>query len=207
MYSVSDLYRHARILHVYISASLFALLTLFSVTGILLNHPEWFETTPESLVTEGQLDGTEMQMVTGASDADWQPDLNAILNHFQKKYGLDHTDSIEWDRGYQEIALDFSAPGGYAQIYLSTADGSYEMFSETTGWIEIMNDLHKGRYSGIVWSWVIDITAILIVLFSITGLIILINASRFKKLGFGLVALGTLAPVLIFWLWIPAIPI
>lgn len=207
MFSANTFYRYARILHVYISATLFTLLTVFSITGILLNHPEWFETTPSSLSTEARLEGIGGNLIAGAAEPNWQPDLNAVLSYFQNRYSLDQADSILWDRDYGEISLDFSAPGGYAQIYLNTQDGSYEMLSETTGWIEILNDLHKGRYSGGVWSLVIDLTAVFIILFSITGIIILANSRRFRKLAFTLLALGTLTPALIVWIWVPAITI
>ncbi len=42
MYQRRDFYRHARYVHGWLSAFAFIVLIFFSVTGLLLNHPEWF---------------------------------------------------------------------------------------------------------------------------------------------------------------------
>lgn len=207
MYSVTEFFRHSRIVHVYVSAFLFTLLALFSLTGLLLNHPEWFEQTPQSANFDKQLSSDGMALLSDSEQAEWQPDLIAVLAYFQKEYGLGSPDAMNWDRDYGEISFDFSAPGSYAQIYLDTANGQYEMLAERTGWIEILNDLHKGQYSGAAWSWVIDLSAVFIVVFSITGLIILANSIRFRTTAFALVFLGSLTPLLIYLFWVPSISV
>ena len=48
-----------------------------------------------------------------------------------------------------------------------------EYESTDRGWISYLNDLHKGRHSGIAWSWFIDVFAVACLVFSVTGLLIL----------------------------------
>ena len=54
-------YRVARMLHAYLSAFAFLALMFFCGTGVLLNHPEWFEryrpseTTATTVLTSAQL--------------------------------------------------------------------------------------------------------------------------------------------------------
>jgi len=49
------------------------------------------------------------------------------------------------------------APPGYtADVFLDRATGTYDSTETRMGFVALMNDLHKGRDSGRVWSWVID---------------------------------------------------
>lgn len=205
MYSSSDLFRHARLVHVYTSTAVFSLLILFAMTGLFLNHPGWFDVAPEAASTKAQVDAEGVDLLTNSTDADWQPDLDALATYFRQRYGLGEPEYLGWDRNFEEASFDFSAPGGYARIYLNTSDGSYELVAEKSGFIEVLNDLHKGRHSGQFWSVIIDLTSLLVLFFAITGLMLLLKSMRFRNLGFLLVLLGTVAPVLIYWLGVPRV--
>lgn len=205
MYSSSDLFRHARLVHVYASTIVFSLLILFAVTGLFLNHPGWFDVAPEAASTQGQIEGESASMLVNSDDADWQPDLDVLATYFRQRYGLGEPEYLGWDRNFEEASFDFSAPGGYARIYLNTSDGSYELVAENSGFIEVLNDLHKGRHSGQFWSAIIDLTSILVLVFAVTGLMLLLKSMRFRHLGFLLVVLGTAGPVFIYWLGVPRV--
>jgi len=41
-------------------------------------------------------------------------------------------------------------------VFLDRATGAYDLTEPRMGFVALMNDLHKGRDSGRVWSWVID---------------------------------------------------
>jgi hypothetical protein len=68
-----------------------------------------------------------------------------------------------------------------------------------------MNDLHKGRHTGEYWSWLIDISAVFMLLFSFTGLIILFQQLKRRGTGLWLLMWGTATPVLIYLIWVPRI--
>ena len=72
--------------------------------------------------------------------------------------------------------------------------------------VALLNDLHKGRHSGAVWSWVIDISAIAIALLCIAGLGILLQAPRYRRGGLALFFAGTVTPWLLFVLFVPGYP-
>ncbi len=55
------------------------------------------------------------------------------------------------------------------------------------GLIAVINDLHKGRDTGKAWSGIIDVSAILMVLVSLSGLVLIFFLQ--KKLRSGLIAL------------------
>ena len=54
----------------------------------------------------------------------------------------------------------------------SRADGKTEVEIKSFGLVGRINDLHRGRDSGEGWRWMIDASAVLIVLACVTGVIL-----------------------------------
>ncbi|MEC8427647.1 MAG: PepSY-associated TM helix domain-containing protein, partial [Pseudomonadota bacterium] len=71
--------------------------------------------------------------------------------------------------------------------------------------LALLNDLHKGRHTGPAWSWLIDISAAVISIFAITGMIILLQHKRYRRAGLSAAFAGTLLPCLYYWLYVPAL--
>lgn len=42
------------------------------------------------------------------------------------------------------------------------------------GWVARLNDLHKGRHSGEAWKWLIDASALLMLVFILSGVALLL---------------------------------
>ena len=70
------------------------------------------------------------------------------------------------------------------------------------GFAAIINDLHKGRDSGDAWKWLIDISAILLVFVSLTGLVLIWFVHKHRIAGLLSLAAGSLVTYLIFLLWV-----
>ena len=62
--------------------------------------------------------------------------------------------------------------------------------------VALINDLHKGRDTGIPWSVVIDLSAVLMAVSAITGLVLLYSIKRKRVAG----TLTALAGTLVLWL-------
>jgi hypothetical protein len=71
------------------------------------------------------------------------------------------------------------------------------------GVVAVINDLHKGRDSGFAWSVVIDVTAILMVLVSVTGIVLIFYLKRRRFSGIVTAVVGTILVALVFVLWVP----
>ena len=65
------------------------------------------------------------------------------------------------------------------------------------GWIAYFNDLHKGRNTGPVWFVFIDVIAIAMIVFTLTGLWLLVKQASHKQSTWPVTALGLLIPVVI----------
>jgi uncharacterized protein with PQ loop repeat len=103
--------------------------------------------------------------------------------------------TAEWSEEDAYIALP--RPGGDAWLRVSL-DGKAEYELTDRGAISWLNDLHKGRNTGAVWSWFIDIFALACLVFCITGFLIMkIHAanrpSTWPVIGFGIVLPAVLA--------------
>lgn len=68
-----------------------------------------------------------------------------------------------------QCEVSFKGPGYSADAFIDRATGKYELTENRMGLVAILNDLHKGRDSGKPWAVVIDISAILLTLVSLTG--------------------------------------
>lgn len=196
-------YKTSRIIHIYLSMVLLGILAFFCLTGIFLNHNDWFEksyserTVP--LVINGQVAAVLANM-RSLSDAP----ITELKDLMAKKYRLTNLNQIDFDGDAGELIFDYQLPAGYATAYFSI-QGDATLEYRKGSIVTIMNDLHKGRHSGPVWSWVIDLSAAFMLVFSVAGLIILIQNKKHRSMGLILGALGIALPFLIYVLWVPLI--
>ena len=66
-----------------------------------------------------------------------------------------------------------------------------------------MNDLHKGRDSGKGWSWIIDISAVFLILVSLSGLILLCFIKKKRIAGFITAIIGLVISYLVYVVFVP----
>ena len=106
---------------------------------------------------------------------------------------IDNRDA-EWS---QEIYVSLPRPGGDAwlSIELDTGEARYELTDR--GWISWLNDLHKGRHTGLAWSVFIDVFSVACVVFCITGLVLLQLLAGQRPSTWPLVGLGLVIPLLL----------
>jgi len=69
------------------------------------------------------------------------------------------------------------------------------------GFVAVINDLHKGRDSGAGWSLLVDLSAILMIVVSVTGLVLILFLRRHLVNGLLIAATGALLSALAYvWL-------
>ncbi len=180
----------SRWLHIYLSMFSFVIVLFFSVTGLTLNHLDWF---PEKEVLN-ELDGRLNPAWVNASDTARVKKLEIVeflrATHHVKgqlnDFRIDET----------ECSISFQGPGYTADVFVDRAKGSYHLSERSLGAVAWANDLHKGRDTGQGWKWVIDFSAIFMTVISLTGLILLLfikkkraNGLLWLVLGIGAIAL------------------
>lgn len=176
-----------RWLHIYLSMFGFATILFFSVTGITLNHPTWFG-----------LDAERMVDASGAVNSGWlgsspdhAVDQLAIAEFLRAEHRLRGA-VREFRVDEFECFVAFKGPGYAADAFIDRATGKYQLTIAQHGGIAVLNDLHKGRDTGIAWAWVIDVSAALMAVSAITGLVLLFYLKRRRVAGLVTAVVGTL---------------
>jgi hypothetical protein len=167
-----------RWLHIYLSMFSLAVVLFFSVTGITLNHPDWFFSGAENTrEAEGEISPRWLHLQAPATaEADADPDRQVskleIVEHLRSTHKV-HGALADFRVDEGECVVSFKGPGYAADAFIDRETGHYRLTETYHGFIAVINDLHKGRDTGPVWSILIDVSAVLMTLISLTGLVLL----------------------------------
>ena len=188
----------------WISAALsLAGMLLFAVTGLTLNHAGLFAARPSSQQQTAALPAG-LHAALQAMPEEGEPLLPpAIADWVRQAFSADLR-QVPAEADAEEIHLSHSLPGGEATLRIARAEATATYTRSSRGWVAYLNDLHKGRHTGAVWSAFIDLLAIACIVFTLTGLALLWMHGRTRPLTWPLTGLSLLAPVLIALLFLHA---
>lgn len=102
-----------------------------------------------------------------------------------------------------ELSVSLKGPAYSCDAFIDRETGKYEVSEIKMGIVAVMNDLHKGRDSGSGWSWIIDISAVFLVLISLSGLILLCFIKKKRVAGLVTGIVGLLICYLIYVIFVP----
>lgn len=88
-------------------------------------------------------------------------------------------------------------------MFIQRETGAYEITEMQMGLTALINDLHKGRDTGPVWSVVIDVSAILMSVVSLSGLALIWFVRRRRVSGLVWAGVGALISVVAYLRWVP----
>jgi hypothetical protein len=186
-----------RWLHIYLSMFGLAAVLFFSVTGITLNHPHWFGASAEwSTEAEGRVDVRWVKPVSAApgdpADAAAQVSRLEVVEYLRKTHGVRGA-LATFTADDRECVVTFKGPGYSADAFIDRETGRYRLSETRRGVVAVINDLHKGRDSGQAWSVLIDLSAVLLTLASLSGLVLLFYIKRRRVPGLFTALVGTVA--------------
>jgi hypothetical protein len=203
-----------RWLHIYASMFGLAVTLFFSATGITLNHSNWFGEAEHSSSAEGSLKPEWVKYNKPAeNEHDNQtnqapPDELAGVARLEVVEHLRTTHKVrgalaEFNGDDRECMVTFKGPGYAADAVIDRATGMYKLTQTSHGLVAVLNDLHKGRDSGPGWSILIDISAVILCLISITGLGLIFFLKLRLKPGLLIAVAGTVVTIAIYYLFVP----
>jgi uncharacterized protein len=187
-----------RWLHLYVSMISFGVVLFFSLTGLTLNHPTWFGANREVVVeSQGQVDKTWVSSDLGRGVAKLE-----IVEHLRS---VEHVrgSAKEFSVDESQCVVGFRAPGYSADVFIDRETGNYQLVQSSFGAIAVLNDLHKGRDSGIGWSWVIDLSAIFLIMVSLTGFCLLLYIRRRRLSGIAITIIGIGLVFVLYYILVP----
>ncbi len=186
----------SRWLHIYLSMFSFIIVLFFSVTGITLNHAEWFD----GKQVENKFSGTVPLKWVNTADTSKINKL-MIVELLRKQYNVKGyvSDFLIED---EQCLVSFKGPGYSSDAFISRKDGKFELTELKLGIVAVLNDLHKGRDTGSTWSWVIDVSAGFLTLISLSGLIMLLFLKKKRSNGLIVGVIGGVICIVVYYLWV-----
>jgi uncharacterized protein len=154
----------SRLIHAYTSMLCLLIVLFFAFTGLTLNHPDWAFGGRDVRST---VQGTLPTGFTSGTEVDWL-EVAEFLRSTHSLRGEVGEHVVNGNEG----SITFRGPGYAADGFFQLDTGSYEVVTTARGLVAIMNDLHKGRDTRRSWNWAIDVSAVVLVLISLTGLIL-----------------------------------
>ncbi len=186
-----------------------ATVLFFSVTGLTLNHPDWFLANAETIDhAEGEVNPAWLQLETPAvgpdeeASPDQQVDKLSVVEHLRARHGIRGA-LVDFGVDDYECMVTFKGPGYAADAFIDRDTGRYQLTETSHGAVAVLNDLHKGRDTGKSWSLLIDISAVLLTVISLSGLILILYLKLRRVPGLVVAVAGTAAVVAIILLLVP----
>lgn len=173
---------------------------MFALTGITLNHAAQIEAratvVEQLLVLPEELRQQLLQAEPAARPIQLSSLPPKLLQWLGTEAGVDLADrSVDWQHG--ELYLALPRPGGDAWLSIDIDNGEVIYERTDRGWISYFNDLHKGRNTGVAWSWFIDLFSVACVVFCITGLLLLQRHAQSRPMTWPVAGLGLVIPLLL----------
>lgn len=175
---------------------------LFAVTGLTLNNASHIESRARVDTRHLELPAPlRAELAAAASARAALPP--ALLDWLDRELDVDARGAAakpEWSS--DELYVSLPRPGGDAWLSIDLQSGELEYERTDRGWIAYLNDLHKGRHTGLAWSWFLDIFAVACLVFSLTGLVLLKMHAGNRAATWPMVGLGVIIPVVLALLFI-----
>ena len=177
--------RVLRWLHIYVSMTVLVVFVFFALTGITLNHPDW------QLQAGKQSDSRQLQLPAALTGLEFSADqlqqaeqAKQIADWLRAEHQIQGAVfAFSYDPDEQLLELDFKQPAGFANAQIALDSGVVELTAEFGGYLALLNDLHKGRYAGTAWKWLIDVVAITCLVFALSGFYLLWRQPARRWLG------------------------
>jgi hypothetical protein len=186
----------SRWLHIYVSMISFAIVFFFAVTGLTLNHADKFGNELHSSQEKGKIpvswvNATDTSKISKLEIVEYLRSKNAVKGAVSD-FRIDDS----------QVSVSFKGPGYAADAFITRNTGEFELTKTSAGFVGVINDLHKGRDTGKAWSVVIDISAVLMTLVSLTGICLMLFIKRKRVGAFLIAALGLVLSWLVYMIWI-----
>lgn len=173
---------------------------LFAATGLTLNNAGQLESEPVVTKKNGQLPAPLLPRLQ-QSHADNAPLPKVIADWMAGALGIETDErAAEWSD--DEVYVSLPRPGGDAWVVIDRGSGKLNYELTERGWVSYLNDLHKGRNTGLAWSWFLDVFSVMALVFSITGLCLLHMHAGNRPWTWPLVGLGMVVPLALAILFI-----
>ena len=169
---------------------------LFAVTGITLNHAAVIPASITVTTIESEVPAEVISHLQTLPEEDITVP-EPVRNWLANEHDISVPEGISGEYDGMELYVAWPGPGADRWLAINVDDAALLYEGTERGWIAYFNDLHKGRNTGFVWFVFIDVIAIAMIVFTLTGLWLLVKQASHRQSTWPVTALGLLIPVII----------
>ncbi|MEM6485980.1 MAG: PepSY-associated TM helix domain-containing protein [Pseudomonadota bacterium] len=172
--------RLVRVTHIYSAAAVLLLMLFFAVTGLYLNHPDFSEGDVSTRLRDLSLPhwASEDRDETGPPPAlvlrllQWLDDVHDIA-------GIDM--AVEYDDLDDVLVIDLANPDGTTLVEVLFEEGVAAVDQRQLSLLAKLNNLHRAKHVHGFWRFLSDFSAICMVIFSVSGLWMMVKNRRERQ--------------------------
>lgn len=176
-------------------------LMLFAITGITLNHAASIPGQVTTKEQTGTLPAPLLERLSAFPQETTDPAPDAVVRWAADAFKVNIA-GRPTETTPEEVYVALTEPGGDGWLTIDRASGAAIHERTTRGPIAYLNDLHKGRNTGKVWFWFIDLFAAACIIFAVTGFGLTWMHAKQRPSTWPLLGLGLLIPVIIALIFI-----
>lgn len=176
-------------------------LMLFAVTGITLNHAASIPGQVSTVETTGTLPAPLLERLSAFPQETTDPAPDAVVRWASETFKVNIA-GRPTETTPEEVYIALTEPGGDGWLTIDRFSGAAVHERTTRGVVAYLNDLHKGRNTGKVWFWFIDVFAAACIVFAVTGFALTWMHAKQRPSTWPLLGLGLLIPVIIALIFI-----
>ncbi|SBS29784.1 hypothetical protein MAQ5080_01502 [Marinomonas aquimarina] len=190
--------RWARWLHIYSAAPVLLLMMFFALTGVTLNHLSWN-------LGDTEQSSQSLELPSALLDLDWQSESSqtalSVLAWLDQEHGFNGVDiEINWELEEQLLLLHLEGPQGSYAIEVYPEDEMVDVFVRDLPFLEMLNNLHRGKHVTGFWRWLSDISGVCMLIFCLSGLWLLMVNTVQRATTLSWVSMGSVVMVLTVYL-------
>ncbi len=158
-----------RDIHIYSAMLVLLLMLFFSVSGFFLAHPALIQTskpTAEQVISAplwlNKAEHWEAQYT--------QHGLKLMLwldNHLDVR-AVDY--EFEWDEIDNLLIINLQGPNGNTLVEYFINEAEIVIQQQSFGFLEMLNNVHRAKHTNLLWKYLSDISAIVMLFFCFSGL-------------------------------------
>ncbi|WP_081714688.1 PepSY-associated TM helix domain-containing protein [Asticcacaulis sp. AC466] len=167
-------------------------LCLYALTGFFLNNEGLLAPAPVTTRVERPLSSALAGELDGLTDGSALPARAA--NDISHLFGLDMRGAKIRVAG-EKVTINLPDPGKRTTVSVDQAKSLIVLDRSDRGAMAFLTDLHKGKNVRPAWHYFIDVFAISVLIFSISGFVLLVIQARMRKMTWPLVASGVVLPI------------
>jgi hypothetical protein len=175
----------------------FAILFFFAVTGLTLNHQQWFARQQKTFQYKGAMDRKWLRSASAGGVEKLE-----VVEYLRARHKISGA-MAEFRVDDGQASVSFKGPGYTADVFVDRDSGAYDVTETKMGLAAILNDLHKGRDSGRAWNWLIDASAVFMTLVSASGIVLLLFLQKRRYSGLLAGVVGAALCLVVYVVWAP----